>query len=82
MGRLVRWAAVWVVAAGAAGGCSWAGRPYADDPLLPDGRGVRGDPTRAKLPPPEPPPEPAAPPAPPGHDELIAAAALTSPRSG
>lgn len=28
-------------------GCAWARRPYADDPLLRDGRGVWGDPRLA-----------------------------------
>ena len=45
MGRVARWAVIAGLAASAAG-CGFGGRPYADDPLLRSGRGVRGDATR------------------------------------
>jgi hypothetical protein len=63
MGQHGRW--VLGLALAAAAGCSWSARPYAHDPLVRDGRGVWGDPIRARQPHPETPREPTAPPAPP-----------------
>lgn len=59
-----------LAAAVAAGGCG--GRPYAADPLLHAGHGVRGDATRAMKRDPGPPAEPAIPPPPPARSDLIA----------
>lgn len=65
-----RWAMIAVLAAAAAAGCG--GRPYAADPLLHAGRGVRGDPGRAMTRDPGPPAEPVAPPPPGARSDLIA----------
>ncbi|MCS7020423.1 MAG: hypothetical protein NZU63_01190 [Gemmataceae bacterium] len=58
-----RWGLLLLVVWYAGAGCAWARRPFADDPLLRDGRGVWGDPRTA---PPvlESPPEPQPPPPP------------------
>jgi hypothetical protein len=59
MGRIGRWVLSGVLAVLA--GCGWAGRPYAKDPLVRDGRGVAGDPVKVATARQDPPPEPAAP---------------------
>ena len=74
-----------VVASAAAGGCAFGKKPYTDDPLLANRRGVWGDRDKARKSEFMPAPEPAAPqpPVAPGGGPLIAAAepvAVTSPR--
>lgn len=59
MVRTSRW--LILLAAAIAAGCGPTNRPYLRDPLLHNGAGVRGDPTR---PPPPPTPEPEPPPPP------------------
>ena len=71
MTRLGRWAMIAVFAAASAG-CGFGGRPYADDPLLRAGRGVRGDPTHARIPDSGSAAEPVAPHPPPMRSDLIA----------
>jgi hypothetical protein len=71
MARVGRWAVIAVLATAAAG-CGFGGRPYADDPLLRAGRGVRGDPARTRSPDPGPPVVPLAPPPPLMRSDLIA----------
>ena len=63
VGRRVRVGLLAAVALAAGGGC--AAKPYARDPLLRGGSGLRGDRAAAARPLP-PPPEPAGPEAPPG----------------
>lgn len=50
MERVGRWIGVVVLAAvSTAGGCAFARKPYAGDPLLVHGHGVWGDQERARL---------------------------------
>ena len=63
VGRRVRVGLLAAVALAAGGGC--AAPPYVRDPLVRDGRGVRGD-RQAAVQPTPPPAEPAGPEAPPG----------------
>jgi hypothetical protein len=71
------------VLAAAAAGCGFGGRPYAGDPLLRAGRGVRGDPARARALDASVPAEPVAPRPPAAPSNLIAhlAAEAISPTS-
>jgi hypothetical protein len=71
MARVGRWAMIAVLTSAAAG-CGFGGRPYANDPLLRAGRGVRGDPAHTRSPDPGPPAEPLAPAPPPIRSDLIA----------
>jgi hypothetical protein len=70
------------VLAAAAAGCGFGGRPYAADPLLRSGRGVRGNPAHTRTTDPGPPPEPLAPPPPAIRSDLIAHIAYLAAESG
>ena len=48
--------------------CAWARRPFADDPLLREGRGIWGDPRQAAILPPA--PQEPLPPSPPYPENL------------
>jgi hypothetical protein len=75
MWLLGRWFSAYaVVAVVGIMGCEHAQKPYADDPLLTSGRGVRGDQERARGLIKTVDPEPAAPSAPPPPDTGIATA--------